>query len=135
MAADTNRHVRFVTALVLAGTFIAGGVAGAGLMRLLPQPPPPPPPLSLRELNLTPQQEREVRAIHERHHPEVEAIVRATFPRVRAIQVRADEEVRAVLTPDQRRQLEVLKARQPRPVAPGLPPPGGFPPSGQTPLP
>lgn len=75
-----------------------------------------------------------VHRILERHRPDLEAILRETFPRVRAISELTEREVRAILTPEQQRQLDQLKARR-RPPPPGPPPSGvelpgppGFPP-------
>ena len=141
----TPRTIRLLTALLLVATFAVGTITGAGLCRFLgppPPPPPPPPPMlagPLAELDLTPSQRTKARAIQERHRPALDAIVRETFPRVRAINDQMRQELRAILTPAQRTRLDEIDARRPPPPPPGapprppgpaglLPPPGGMPP-------
>lgn len=140
------RRIHLVSGLIVLGTFLAGALAGAGLARSwrpapLEGPPPqhrPPVPLPLRELGLSPAQDEQVKQIVERHRPELEAIVRESFPRVRAVNQRIEAEVRALLTPAQQRLLEQLQARRPPPGVhgprPGPPPaPGEEPPPGPPP--
>lgn len=147
------RRIHLFSGLIVLGTFLAGALAGAGLARSLRPPtreePPlqhrgPPVPLPLRELGLTPAQDEQVKQIVERHRPELEAIVRESFPRVRAVNQRIEAEVRALLTPEQQKLLEQLQARRPPPgmhgprhgppggppPAPGEGPPPGLPPPG-----
>jgi hypothetical protein len=139
--ARTPRQIRLLTALLLFGTFMVGLVTGGGLCRLLgppppPFPPPPPPPFlaPLGELELTPRQQEQARAILERHRPELDALVREAFPRVRAIHEQMMVELRPLLTPAQRTKLDAIQARRPPPPPPGAPPFGpvgpGFPPGG-----
>lgn len=139
------RQIRLLTALLLLATFAVGVVTGAGILFLLgpPMPPPPPPPpffAPLAGLDLTPTQQRQARAIQERHRPELDALVREAFPRVRAINDQMRQELRAILTPAQRAKLDEMDARRPPPPPPGAPPfppggPGFLPPPGLPPPP
>jgi Spy/CpxP family protein refolding chaperone len=127
------RTVRLLTAILLVATFAAGTITGAGIARSvgLMHPPPPPPPMGApfpaEELGLSSDQRDKTRQIMERHRPELEAVLRESFPKVRAIHEQIEREIREVLTPDQRTKLDQLKARRPPPSGPpGFgPPPGG----------
>src|SRR6266540_689893 len=61
-----------------------------------------------RELTLTATQRDSVRAIFERHHPEVEALWAGIRPRFDSIKVRVRAEVAAQLTPDQQARYQRL---------------------------
>lgn len=133
------KRIRLLSAVLLLATFAAGTVTGAGVSRWasnahgMHRPPPPmTAPLPLHELNLTPDQQQKVHAVIERHRPELETILRESFPRVRAVNDKIEEEVREVLTAEQRAKLDQLKAqRAAHPGPPPGPPPGG--PSGAAP--
>jgi len=123
----SSRRVRLLAVAVLGVTFLSGLVAGVGLGRVLGPPPPPPavgpePPfLPLGMLKLTPAQDLQVRQILERHRPEVEAVLRGTFPKVRVINEQVMAEIRDVLTPEQRERFDALKdSRPPRDGPPGM---------------
>ena len=120
-------RIRLVTTLVVLGTFVLGGVAGVGMCRwLMPRDEPPPPMhLPLRELDLTPEQDRQAREITERHREELESILRETYPKVRAVNDRIKEELRTILTPEQQRRLDSMKPRGPGPGPRGPGGPGG----------
>ena len=127
-AESSPRTVRLLTAILLVATFAAGSVAGAGLCRWVsPKPPPPPmfPPIPLEELGLSAEQQRNAHDIVERHRPELEAILRETYPKVRAVNQQTQRELREVLTSEQRARLDEFEARRPppRPGPPGQPPP------------
>lgn len=129
------RQIRLFTALLLFGTFLFGAVAGAGLSHWshtsplrpprLPAPFLPGPPGALK---LTPAQETKADEITERYRPHLEEILRANFPKVQALNEEMEKELRALLTPDQTKVLDEMKARLP-PMPPGgpgfRPPPGG----------
>lgn len=143
-AEASPRTVRWMSALVLVGTFAAGTVTGAGVCRWASnaqsaQRPPPPPmtaPLPLHELELTPEQRVKVHAVFERHRPELETILRESFPKVRSINEKIEAEVRELLTPEQRARLDQIKARRPAPPGPPPgPPPGTIPDQGNPPPP
>jgi hypothetical protein len=140
-------RIHVLSGLLLLGTFLAGGAAGIGLAYALgghgrPRPPegPPPLPRQFQELGLSPAQQREAEAIFARHRPELDAVLQESYPRVRAVNERMESELRAILTPEQAKRLDTLKARRPPPPphGPGFgggptelgppPPPGGAPP-------
>jgi Spy/CpxP family protein refolding chaperone len=125
MPRDEGLSIRVVTALVILGTFLLGALAGAGLYHWLRPRPPPPPPMGLpfRELQLTDEQQAQVDTITERHRDALETIMRDTYPKVRAVNEEVEREVRAILTPEQQRRLDEIKARRPLPRG-GPPPPG-----------
>lgn len=131
------RSVRLLTALLLVATFAVGTVTGAGICRALGPPPPPHPPhpppppfvALISGLELTPRQQEQARAIQERHRPELDALLRQAFPRVRAINDEMRRELREILTPAQRAKLDEMDARRPPPPpgGPPFPPPPGAP--------
>jgi hypothetical protein len=133
--AESPRRVHLLTALLLVGTFAAGVVTGAGVLRWFSPaahapaadasaalPPPLPAARLPRELRLTPEQDARAREIGERYRPELEALAREIRPKVRAVQDRMEEEFLALLTPDQRRQLADIEARRRNPPKPREPP-------------
>src|SRR5215831_19018471 len=85
-SAAAPARVRWLALLVLIGVFAGGALAGAGTARVASPPLLPPPLLTFREeLGLSPDQQMHVREIEQRHHPELVAILRPIFPKVRAI--------------------------------------------------
>lgn len=140
MTESNPRKIRLLSALLLVATFAAGAVTGAGILRFLGPPPGPPhhgpgappmfAPLPLEELELSADQKTKIRAILERHRPELEAILQESFPKVRAVNDKVEKEVRDVLSEEQQKELDELKRRRPPPPRPGgpPPPPGGPPP-------
>jgi hypothetical protein len=142
---QTPRQIRLLTALLLFGTFVLGTLAGVGLSKWIRMPPTLPPPAPFLPgppgaLKLTPEQESKARAITERYRPQLEAIVREGFPRVKAINEKMEKELREILTAEQCKVLDELKARRPPlppggamhggPLGHGGPPPGAGPPPG-----
>jgi Spy/CpxP family protein refolding chaperone len=140
----TPRQIRLLTALLLFGTFVFGTVAGAGLTLWTRGAPPPPPPRPAPflpgppgALKLTPEQEAKARVITDHYRPELEAVWRESMPKVKAINEKMENELRAVLTPEQQKALDEMKAHRPPPPpggpmggppphgGPGGPPPGG----------
>jgi hypothetical protein len=130
------RTVRLLTVAVIAGTFAAGFATGAGLYRwatvdyLRPLPPPPPllAPWVMEQLDLSAPQKQKAHQILGRHRPKLEAIFRDTFPKVRAEKEQAEREIRAILSPEQRKKLDELQARRPRPPREKMPADFGPPP-------
>jgi len=130
------RQIRLLTALLLFGTFLFGAVAGAGLthwnLRPLHAPRPHAPflPGPPGALNLTPAQDVKAHEITERYRPQLEAILRANFPKVQALNEQMETELRSLLTPDQIKILDEMKAHRPPMPPGGLMPSGEGPPSG-----
>lgn len=131
--ADAPRRVHVLTALLLVGTFAAGVVTGAGVLRwaapAAPRPegaaavaPPLPAARLPRELRLTPEQEARAREIGERYRPELEALARELKPRIRAVQDRMEGEFLALLTEEQKAQLARIEERRKNPPRDGEPP-------------
>jgi Spy/CpxP family protein refolding chaperone len=120
-----------LTAIVLIGTFTLGAASGAGVMRWMLADRlaacaegPPFGPWPLQQLDLSKDQRAKVHEIFERHRPDLDAILRESFPQVRAIHEQIDREIREVLTAEQRTELERLKERWPFPPRDPLPPGG-----------
>ncbi|MGC4121447.1 MAG: hypothetical protein QM765_44105 [Myxococcales bacterium] len=68
-------RMRLRAFVVLAGMFLVGAFAGAGLVRYLgapnsPMPPRPPGMELFHRLGLTPEQEAKTKAVFEKHRPE-----------------------------------------------------------------
>jgi hypothetical protein len=140
-------RIRILAALLLFGVFFAGAVTGAGLyywlvpVRSFDRPPGLPGPFS--ELDLSKEQERQVHKIFDKHHPELDAILRETFPKARKVFDKIDADIRVILTTEQRKKLDAFKRKHgpfppvgigPHGRPPGLPPfgpPGGPPPFGR----
>ncbi len=130
------REIRLVTALVVLGTFLLGVAAGVGLTRASAPPRPPRPPAPFLPgppgaLHLSPEQETKAREITERYRPKLEAVWRESVPKLQALNEQMEEELRELLSPEQRKQLDEMKAHRPPP--PGGPPMGG-PPMGGPPM-
>lgn len=147
MPADTPSRLHLWSGLVVLGVFLAGAAAGAGVTTWLrPRPPPHhghghgpgdlPPPIAA--LGLSPEQEGKAKAIMERHRPEFEAVLKESFPRLRALQDQVDQELKGILTEAQAKELDAQRARRPpgpgggHPRPPGMP---GGPPGGEAPPP
>jgi hypothetical protein len=109
-------RIHFISGLVVLGTFLAGALAGAGLMRSREQRQRviALSPL-VRQLALPPAQQEQVDRIVASHRAEIEAVMHESFPRVRAIEERMNEQIREVLTPEQRKRFDELRAAMPSP--------------------
>ena len=80
--------------------------------------PPFPPagaplPPGLAGLDLTPEQEKIARALMEKRRPEMEAVLRETFPRFEAIRRQFEAELRPILTEAQVRKLDAHRPEPP----------------------
>jgi Spy/CpxP family protein refolding chaperone len=71
-------------------------------------------PRAFDELHLTPDQEERIQAIFRAHRPRTDSVLRASLPRLHAIQDSVRAQIRAVLTPDQQRQFDDMETRSPR---------------------
>ncbi|MBS2025918.1 MAG: hypothetical protein JST92_26265 [Deltaproteobacteria bacterium] len=159
MAAE-KQSVQLLSGLIVVLTFVFGTIAGIGLDRSFlarhqgprhgpgdlgrdgrePGPPQPghaPLPPYLEDLDLTDAQEKKVQEVLEKYRPQLEALVRESFPKVRAINDKLDAEVRAQLTPEQQKQLDARPRHHVHgmhgpgmPGGPGMGPPGMGPPGG-----
>jgi uncharacterized membrane protein len=139
MPADgKTRTLRLWTGLLVLAIFLVGAVAGAGAAHWFrpggphgrpgPGGPPFPPagaplPPGLSGLDLTPEQEKIARALMEKRRPEMEAVLRETFPKFEAIRRQFEADLRPSLTEAQVRKLD---AHRPEP------PPGRTGPPGDT---
>lgn len=130
------RRPRLAAALVFLGVFAAGILTGLPLAHWLHPPMGPPglcgPPGPERDpdflprpydrLGLDRRQLDEARPIVERHRRQMEAMVRETVSRMRALRSDFEREIRPLLDPDQARRLDDMLAHHPE--FPGGPPPG-----------
>ena len=128
--------LRLMSGLVLVGVFAAGALFGAGLMHWrgpVDRPerigPPRGGPIDamIHELALDTTQTDALRAIETKHRGELDAIVRATQPKVRDVLFAIEDELRPQLRADQIQKLEAWRARRPPLPPPGMGPPGGRP--------
>ena len=108
-------RIRGLALLVV--TFLAGGLAGAAVSRLIPhqtegggpergltrhkEPNRDGIPERLRQLNLTRDQEARIRAVSARWQPHADSILAVMLPRVREIEHGMFQEMMCVLTPAQ----------------------------------
>lgn len=107
--------LRWMSWLVLIGVFAAGALVGAGVMRFTTEPPRPAPgPIEAmhHELALDPVQAEALRVIVERHHGDLDAIVRDAQPKVRTVLYAIEDELRPQLRPEQIQALESWRARR-----------------------
>lgn len=122
-------RLRLLSFAVLFGTFFAGSLAGAAFTRVVnadesaPRQEPKPqskeqaPEKKKRrsifdELQLTPQQDSQIRAIMARTEPKTDSMWHEFRPRIRAVIDSANAQIDSVLEPQQREQLQ--KWRQER---------------------
>lgn len=142
MVGEPSVHrLRLWSGLIFLCVFLSGAVAGAGMYAWLrprsarlPAPPAGALPPPLRELDLTPQQREQARAIWEKHRGTIEGLLQQTFPQVRAVHEQMEKELRAILTEAQAKKFDELRTRMPRPRGgPGFPgaPGGPRPPPGE----
>jgi hypothetical protein len=117
--------LKLMSGLVLVGVFAAGALFGAGLVhwRAPDHPPRPPGPIEamIHELALDPEQVHALQAIEQAHRGELDAIVRATQPKVRDVLFAIEDELRPRLRPEQVQRLEAWRARRPPPPPPPMP--------------
>jgi len=110
-------------------TFVVGVLAGVALERVLAlrRPPELMPPMSMgqplgkgplppmfAELELTPEQQSQIRDIMERSRPRTEELLQQTIPHLRALTDSVRMEIRAVLTTEQAARLDSLMTNRSR---------------------
>jgi uncharacterized membrane protein len=129
MSAETStRTLRLWTGLIVLAIFLVGAATGAGAAHWFrpggphggpgnggpPIPPAGAPlPPGLAGLDLTPGQEKTARLLMENHRPEMEAVLRETFPRFEAIRRQFEAELRPFLTEAQARKLDAHRPEPP----------------------
>jgi Spy/CpxP family protein refolding chaperone len=67
---------------------------------------------AFNELGLTDDQRRRIEQVFVRAQPRTDAVLKETLPRLRAVTDSINQEVQAVLTPEQRRRLGRLEPRR-----------------------
>lgn len=113
-----DRSVRLLSLALLTVVFLAGALTGAVLLDsgfAMPaadadEPSSP----TMAALELTDDQRTEIDRILAATQPQADSIIRSSIEGLRALMEGADEEVRAVLTPEQIEAYDGLLARQPR---------------------
>lgn len=118
---------RILGAILLVVTFLAGGLAGAASLRVLnaaePQPALPPGTHChgphekrggrwLEQLNLSAEQRAKVEQIMERRREQTSAFWENEGARLRVLVDSTRNEIRAVLTPEQRAEYDRLRAQR-----------------------
>lgn len=127
---NSPRRTRLLGIAILAAVFAAGGLAGAATDRVLDARPPAPADSAaaspeacraetgrkriLDQLDLSPEQRRQVDAIMDRRRAETEAFWKNEGRRMRAIVDSARADVRAVLNPTQRAEYDRLREERRR---------------------
>jgi Spy/CpxP family protein refolding chaperone len=117
-----------MSGLIVLLTFALGAATGAGVHAWAGphhHRPPPGPPLYLHELELTDEQRRAADPIFETHRAAIEAVMRESFPKMRALNDQMEDELRPLLTAAQAEKLDELKSRPPPPMFGGPHRPGG----------
>lgn len=128
-AEPSSRRLRWLSGALLAATFAAGALAGVGAT-LAWRPPGPgaprphgPDAFPYRELGLSAEQEARVRDIFARNQPRMDQLMQEMVPRLQALSGQIEAEFLQVLTEEQRRRFEALKAGRPAPIPVGPPGP------------
>jgi len=122
-------RIRLQGIVLLLVTFAVGVLAGLALERVMAARRPPRfmPPMSMgqpwakgplppmfAELELTTEQQSQIRDIMERSRPRSEELLQQTMPRLRALTDSVRMEIQAVLTPEQAARLDSLMTRRGR---------------------
>lgn len=120
MSAPSAASSRWRLALVVVALFTAGLATGLAVPPLLfrPMHRPHGPPPWLAELELSASQRASAESIFERHRADVDSIMREAFPKIRARNEQMEQELKAMLSPEQARMLEEIRKRRPPPPLP-----------------
>lgn len=103
-------------ATLLAAVFLAGGLLGGALVRMLPLPG------SMRDtggmlahmtkdLDLTVPQQDSIRAILDRYRPAMDSAWSEVRPRIETVRARVRSDIAAQLTPEQRAKYDAMMKR------------------------
>ena len=118
MTLSERGRARTLAAVVVVLTFAAGLTAGHALARAQLRPPGPQtailrptwdPASLLDSLSLSPEQRVRAESLFAGSEPRTRAVLNDVSERLRAISDSIDVELRAMLTPDQRRRLDSLR--------------------------
>lgn len=131
-------RVKLQGVALLAIAFVVGGLGGMAAERMRAARAVRPAPMAhmgmrgfppgFDALNLTSSQQERIQAIFRAHRPRTDSVLRASLPRLRAIQDSVRAQIHAVLTPDQQGLFDEMEARNPRVRrGPRMGPPGGPP--------
>lgn len=111
----------WLAVLTLVAVFALGVVAGLGVSYAFR--PPPPPDFLVRDptavlspfdrFGLDAKQRAQARVIVERHAAAMEGALRVAFPKMRAVRLQLDADMRTILTPEQNRQFDAFLATNP----------------------
>ena len=114
--------------VLLAAVFLAGGLLGGALARMLPPGGPGRDPGSMlthmtQDLGLTGAQQDSIRTILERYRPAMDSAWSEVRPRIETVRARIRSDIAAQLTPEQRAKYEAMikrhdEARQGQPRRP-----------------
>jgi Spy/CpxP family protein refolding chaperone len=121
--ADSKQVTRrvWLAALALSSMFAVGATCGVLADRTLLGPHPHRFELPLGgdvllrdpfgELGLSADQRKKIDTLFEHHHTEVDAVVRESEPKMRALSEKMDREMQEILTPEQRERLKTARHR------------------------
>lgn len=114
-------RVRLQGIALLALAFVAGALGGMAVervrvSRVRPAPPQWMPtrgelPPGFGGLDLTPEQRERIQDIFRASRPRTDSVLRASLPRLEAIHDSVRAEIRALLTPEQRRRFDEMGSR------------------------
>ena len=108
-------NIRLWATVVLIAVFVIGAACGAALWHALARPNHPPPmmgPIPMHALDLTPEQEEKARAIFETYRPQIDAVLEESFPKVRAVIEKVDQDLMKILNDEQKKRFEEIKAER-----------------------
>jgi len=103
-------------ATLLAAVFLAGGLLGGALARMLPMAAPSRDPNGMlnhmtQELDLTGPQQDSIRAILDRYRPAMDSAWSEVRPRIETVRARVRSDIAAQLTPEQRAKYDAMMKR------------------------
>lgn len=138
----TIGHTKVFAVVILVAVFLIGAASGAAAWYAITtsRHPPMHGPIPLHLLELTTEQKAKVHDIFEAHRPKLDAVIKSTFPKVQAINQEIEDEVKSLLTAEQKEKFESIHSERPEGPPPGFPhkghrdhSPGGGSPDGPLP--